>query len=271
METPQQAANSLNTVFRKPLRMRCIEAIRKFALIAPNDHIAVCVSGGKDSMLLASLLRELQIHGEVPFTVECIAMDPGYSPANRQLLEENAAKLGISLHIFETDVFRIAEKHSKKPCFLCAKMRRGWLYAKAKELGCTKIALGHHYDDAVETILMAMIYGGQIQTMLPRLKSDNFAGMELIRPLYFVREADIIAWAKYNDLHFMNCACAVTEKRAEGEGSKRAEVKKLIAQLCENNPQIKQNIMNSVKNINTAQVLGYHIGDTHYDFMDAFS
>ncbi len=266
--TTGQASHCLNTVFRKSLRMRCIEAIRTYQLLQAGDRIAVCVSGGKDSMLLATLLRELQLHGDIPFSIECIAMDPGYSAENRRRLEENAAQLDLPLHIFETDVFRVAEKHGKNPCFLCAKMRRGWLYSKAQALGCQKIALGHHYDDVVETILMAMVYGGQIQTMLPRLYSDHFPGMELIRPLYLVRETDIIDWVNYNQLSFLDCACAVTQKRQE---SKRAEVKRIIAQLCDDNPQIKQNIMNSVKNINVHQVLGYRKDGISHSFLEQFT
>lgn len=270
MTVCQQAERSLNTVFRRSIRNRVADAIRQYALLQEGDRVAVCISGGKDSMLLAKCLQELQRHGDFPFDLEYLTMDPGYSPENRRKLEENAAALGIPLHVFETDVFRVAERHGKNPCFLCAKMRRGWLYAKARELGCNKIALGHHYDDVVETILMAMVYGGQIQTMMPRLHSENYEGMELIRPLYLVREADVVAWTEANGLAFLGCVCAVTAKRSDGEGSKRTEVKRLIAGLCEGNPQIKQNIMNSVKNINLSQVLGYHIGNTKRNFLDDY-
>ncbi|WP_087065519.1 tRNA lysidine(34) synthetase [Intestinibacillus massiliensis] len=269
MTVCQQAERSLNTVFRKRIRNRVAEAVKGYGLLREGDRVAVCISGGKDSMLLAKCLQELQRHGDFPFHLEYLTMDPGYSPANRRRIEENAGALGIPLHIFETNVFRVAERHGKNPCFLCAKMRRGWLYAKARELGCNKIALGHHYDDVVETILMAMVYGGQVQTMLPKLKSDHYEGLELIRPLYLVREEDVIAWAEANGLSFLGCACAVMEQRGEG-GSKRAEVKRLIAMLCEGNPQIKQNIMNSVKNINLSQVLGYHKGNTFRTFLDDY-
>lgn len=270
MTVSQEAERSLNTVFRRTIRNRVVDAIKQYQLLQTGDRVAVCISGGKDSMLLAKCLQELQHHGDFPFHLEYLTMDPGYSAANRRRLMENAALLGIPLHVFETNVFRVAGRHGKNPCFLCAKMRRGWLYAKAQELGCNKIALGHHYDDVVETILMAMVYGGQIQTMMPKLRSDHYEGLELIRPLYLVREADILAWVQANGLTFLGCACAVTEKRADGEGSKRAEIKQLIARLCEGNPQIRQNIMNSVKNINLCQVLGYHKGNTKCNFLDDY-
>lgn len=266
-----EAARSLNTTFHRSIRAKVLDAIAQYALIAPHDNIAVCISGGKDSMLLAKVLQEVQAHGDVPFSLRFLSMDPGYSPQNRAKLEENAAKLHIPLEIFRTDVFRIADTHAKNPCFLCAKMRRGWLYTQARALGCNKIALGHHFDDVAETILMAMVYGGQVQTMMPKLHAEHYPGMELIRPLYLVHERDVIAWAAHNGLSFLDCACAVSARRGEGEGSKRAEIKALIARLGEGNPQIKQNIVNSVKNIDLTRVLGYHIRDTKSNFLDFYN
>lgn len=271
MTLSDEAARSLNTVFRRSIRNRVAQAVETYRLLEAGDRVAVCVSGGKDSMLLAKVMQELAAHGGVPVSLRFLAMDPGYSPANRALLIENARALGVPLELFETNVFRVADRHAKNPCFLCAKMRRGWLYTQARALGCNKIALGHHYDDVVETILMAMLYGGQVQTMLPKLKSDNYAGMELIRPLFLVWERDIIAWAERHGLRFLDCACSVSARRGEGEGSKRAEVKALIARLGEGNPQIKQNILNSVKNIDLAHVLGYHLGETKRTFLDNYN
>lgn len=270
MTIAEQVEHSLHTTFRKRIRNRVVEAVRQYKLLRVGDRVAVCISGGKDSMLLAKCMQELQRHGDFPFHLEYLTMDPGYSPENRRKIEENAALLGIPLHIFETDVFRVSARHGKNPCFLCAKMRRGWLYAKAQEIGCNKIALGHHYDDVAETILMAMLYGGQVQTMLPKLHSDNFPGLELIRPLYLVHESDVLDWVQQSGLTFLGCACAAEQARGAEEGSKRAEIKRLIAQLCAGNPQIRQNIMNSVKNINLSQVLGYHKGNTIRTFLDDY-
>lgn len=271
MAAQNEAARCLNTVFHRSIRAKVSEAVSAYELISPGDRIAVCVSGGKDSMLLCLVLRELQAHGRVPFSLRFLAMDPGYSPENRARLEQNAAQLAIPLEIFETNILRIADRHAKNPCFLCAKMRRGALYAQAQALGCNKIALGHHADDAAETVLMAMLYGGQVQTMLPKLRADNYEGMELIRPLYHVHERHIRDWAAANGLDFLDCACAVSARREEGEGSKRAEIKALIAHLCEGNPQVKQNILNSVKNIDLSRVLGYRLGDTKRSFLDDYN
>ncbi len=266
-----EAARSLNTVFHRSIRAKVREAIAQYALIEPGDRIAVCVSGGKDSLLLAKVLQEVQAHGSTPFSLRFLSMDPGYSPENRARLEENAATLQLPLEIFQTEVFRIAERHAKNPCFLCAKMRRGWLYTQARALGCNKIALGHHFDDVAETILMGMLYGGQVQTMMPKLRADHYPGMQLIRPLYLVHERDIRAWADAIGLSCLDCACAVSARRGEGEGSKRAEVKALLARLGEGNPQIRQNIVNSVKNIDLTRVIGYHIGDTKSNFLDFYN
>lgn len=269
MALSDEAARSLNTVYRRSIRNRVAEAMAEYALLESGDRVAVCISGGKDSMLLAKVMQEFAAHGGIPVTLQFLAMDPGYSAENRALLEANARALGVPLRIFETDVFHVAGRHAKNPCFLCAKMRRGWLYTQARALGCNKIALGHHYDDAVETILMAMLYGGQVQTMLPKLKSDHYAGMELIRPLFLVREADILDWAARHGLRFLDCACSVAAKR--GGDSKRAEVKTLIARLCEGNPQIKQNILNSVKRIDLAHVLGYRFDGQERTFLDDYN
>lgn len=258
------AAQVLSTQFSKSIRRRCADAIAQYQLICPQDKIAVCVSGGKDSMLLAIVLRELQQHGLIPFSLVFLAMDPGYSPQARAHIVHNAQQLQLDLQFFDTDIFRVVRRHSKNPCFLCAKMRRGWLYSQAQALGCNKIALGHHYDDIVETILMSMIYGGQIQTMLPRVDSANFPGMQLIRPLYFVRQADIQAWVQACQLDFTGCSCTASVRQ---ESSKRLVIRQLIAQLCQTNPQIKQNIMHSVQNIDLRKVLGAHWDEQQFEVM----
>ncbi len=234
------------------------KAIVEYGLVKPNDKIAVCMSGGKDSALMAKLFQELKRHNKFPFELVFLVMDPGYSPANRAKIEENARLLNIPITIFETDIFENVFEIEKSPCYLCARMRRGHLYAKAKELGCNKIALGHHYDDVIETILMGMLYGGQVQTMLPKLKSANFEGMELIRPMYFVREKDIIAWREEYGLEFLRCACKFTADLAEGEvDGKRQKVKELIRTLKAEDPQIEQNIFKSVENVTLATVIAY--------------
>lgn len=259
----------LNTAFSRTIRDRAARAVREYGMIAPGDRIAVCVSGGKDSMLLALVLQELAAHGGTPFTLRFLGMDPGYAPESRARLIENARRLGLSLHLFETDVFRVAVRHAKNPCFLCAKMRRGHLYQQAQSLGCNKIALGHHYDDVVETILMGMVYGGQVQTMLPRLQSAHFAGMELIRPLYQVREADIVAFFEPFGLSFLDCACPARARTAGA--SKRAEIRRMIERLCQDNPQIKQNIFNSVRRIDLRHVLGWTDGHTESNYMEIYN
>lgn len=263
-----QVARSLNTKYNKTIRSKVVSTIKEYKMIQSGDKIAVCVSGGKDSMLLCKIMQDLQSHGKTPFDLCFISMNPGYNKENLTLLTDNAQKLGIPLEIFETNVFQVAENHAKNPCFLCAKMRRGWLYTKAQEMGCNKIALGHHFDDVVETILMAMIYGGQVQTMMPRLKADNFDNMELIRPLYNVHECDIIEWTNEHQLKFLDCACSVTQKKSSDDVSKRAQIKELIANLCTQNGQIKQNILNSVKNIDLTRVIGYRIDGNKHNFLD---
>ncbi len=247
---------------RKPFARRLfkpfVKAIAEYQLVAPNDRIAVCMSGGKDSMLMAKLFQELKRHNKFPFELVFLVMDPGYAPENRALLEENAEALGVPVTVFSTDIFENVLKIEKSPCYICARMRRGYLYAQAKALGCNKIALGHHFDDVIETILMGMLYGGQIQTMLPKLKSTNFEGMELIRPMYYVREKDIIAWREEYGLRFLRCACKFTSDVARGDtDGKRQKVKELIRRLKAEDPQIEQNIFKSVENVSLATVIAY--------------
>ncbi len=232
------------------------------------------ISGGKDSMLMAKLFQELKKHNKFPFEVKFLVMDPGYSPENRQVIEENARKLKIPIQIFESDIFDAVYTIEKSPCYLCARMRRGHLYTFAKQLGCNKIALGHHYDDVIETILMGMLYGAQVQTMMPKLHSTNFEGMELIRPLYLVREDDIKAWRDYNNLHFIQCACKFTDTcttcNNEENQSKRVEVKELIRTLKEKNPFVESNIFKSVENVNLDTVVAYKQGGVRHHFLDTY-
>ena len=249
-------------------------AVKRYELVQAGDKIAVCISGGKDSMLMAKLMQELQRHSDVPFELVFLVMDPGYNEINRQKIESNAALLNIPITIFETDVFAVANNSDKSPCYLCARMRRGHLYKKAQELGCNKIALGHHYDDVIETILMGMLYGAQVQTMMPKLHSTNFEGMELIRPLYLVREDDIKAWRDYNGLHFIQCACKFTDTcttcNNEENRSKRVEIKQLIANLKKVNPFVEANIFKSVENVNLATVVAYKKDGIKHSFLDHY-
>ena len=240
-----------------------------------GDKVAVCISGGKDSMLMAKLFQEIKRHNKFQFELVFLVMDPGYSPMNRQVIENNAKIMGIPLTIFESNIFEAVYEIEKSPCYLCARMRRGYLYSKAKELGCNKIALGHHYDDVIETILMGMLYGGQVQTMMPKLHSSNFEGMELIRPLYLIREDDIKKWRDYNDLHFIQCACRFTDTcttcREDGSvGSKRMEIKNLIAQLKKTNPYVESNIFKSVENVNLSTVIAYKKDGVKHFFADEY-
>lgn len=265
--TPQEAAErSLIKKYRKELWNPFIAAVKRYELIAPGDRIAVCISGGKDSMVLAKLMQELQRHTEQPFELVFLVMDPGYAPANRALIEENAARLGIPITVFRSDIFDVAYQVEKNPCYLCARMRRGFLYSKAQELGCNKIALGHHYDDVIETVLMGMLYGGKIKTMMPKLRSANHLGMELVRPLYLVREADIVRWRDENGLQFIHCACPLATTC--DDGSKRDEVKALIGQLSQTNPQVAANIFHSVDNVNLDAVTGYSWAGEHHGFLE---
>ena len=266
---------SIRKKFHKELFSRFAKGIREYDLIQEHDKIAVCISGGKDSMLMAKLFQELLRHHKFPFEVLFLVMDPGYNRENRLKIEENARLMKIPITIFESDIFNAVYDIEKSPCYLCARMRRGYLYSKAKELGCNKIALGHHYDDVIETILMGMLYGGQVQTMMPKLHSTNFEGMELIRPMYLIREADIKRWRDYNGLSFLQCACRFTEACAlSGEGggdvSKRLEVKKLIEELKKVNPSVESNIFRSVENVNLSTVIAYKEQGVKHSFLEKY-
>ena len=259
MERHQLIERSIIKKYRKTIWNNFVGAIKDYGLISEGDRIAVCISGGKDSMLLAKCMQHLQKYSDFEFGVEYIAMDPGYTAENRQKIVENAEILNIPVKIFESPIFHSVETAGgASPCYLCARMRRGYLYKQAQELGCNKIALGHHFDDASETTLMSMLYGAEIKTMMPKLKSTNFEGMELIRPLYMVREKEIISWARYNELEFIRCACSVTEKNeANCDGSKRQTVKELIRELKADNDNVDMNIFKSIHNVNLATVIGY--------------
>ncbi len=260
----QDIRRTLQREFVRTLRRPFMDAVQEYGLVQAGDRVAVCISGGKDSMLLALLMQDLQ--RTVDCTLVFLAMDPGYTPAGRAQLEDNARQLGLPLEVFGTDVLRVAGNHAAEhPCFLCAKMRRGHLYAAAQARGCNKIALGHHYDDAIETVLMGLLYGGQVQAMLPRVRAKNYAGMELIRPLYFVREREVQAWADFCGLTFLPCDCPA---KARGGDTKRAEIKALIAALAAENPQVEANILNAVKNVDTAKILGWRDGNGRHSFLD---
>lgn len=260
--------------FKEKLFNRFTKAIVEFNMVEPEDKIAVCISGGKDSMLLAKLFQELKRHDKFPFELVFLVMDPGYNEANRKKIEENAKITGVPITVFETEIFDSVYNVEKSPCYLCARMRRGYLYKKAKELGCNKIALGHHFDDVIETTLMSMLWGGQVQTMMPKLKSKNYEGMELIRPLYYVREEDIIAWRDYNELEFLRCACRFTEKteaeNGESSESKRLETKKIIKDLKKTNPNIEANIFNSMRNVYIDAVITYKKNGKAHFFLDEY-
>ena len=253
---------SIRKKFHKQLFTPFAKAINRYGLLKEGDKVAVCISGGKDSMLMAKLFQELKRHNKYPFELVFLVMDPGYNDMNRKVIEQNAEMLGVPITVFETTIFDSVYELDKNPCYLCARMRRGHLYSKARELGCNKIALGHHYDDVIETILMGMLYGAQMQTMMPKLHSTNFEGMELIRPMYLIREADILHWRDYNSLHFIQCACRFTDTcsscREDGSAvSKRMEIKQLIAQLKKINPVVEANIFRSAENVNLNTVISY--------------
>ena len=272
MEKYKEIERSIIKKFRKEIWANFISAIQEYELIKENDKIMVCISGGKDSFLLAKCIQELQIHGKFPFEAHFVCMDPGYNKENRKLIEDNAKLLNIPIEIFESDIFDIVVKQDKSPCYLCARMRRGCLYNHAKELGCNKIALGHHLDDAIETTLLSMFYGAEIKTMMPKLHSENFEGLELIRPLYKIREKDIISWKKYNDLTFLNCACKFTDEvhNKDEDKSKRLKVKKLVEELKKDNDRIDYNIFKSVDNINLDCVLGTKENGIYKSFLDKY-
>ncbi|MBQ8559153.1 MAG: ATPase [Tyzzerella sp.] len=272
-EKTKEIERSIIKKFRKPIWRKFTKAVTEYQLVQEGDKIAVCISGGKDSMLMAKLFQELQRHGKIPFEVVFLVMNPGYNQDNWKIIQDNAKILGIPLTVFESDIFNIVAGVEKNPCYLCARMRRGYLYSHAKKLGCNKIALGHHFDDVIETVLMGMLYSGKVETMMPKLHSTNFEGMELIRPLYMVKEADIKAWRDYNRLHFIQCACRFTENCATcggGRGSKRDEMKELIAKFRETSDVIEYNIFKSVHNINLRKVIGYHKDEMSYNFLDDY-
>ena len=271
LEPYQLIERSIQKKFHKVLWTPFITAIKQYELIAPGDRIAVCISGGKDSMLMAKLLQLLQRHSDVPFEVIDLVMDPGYNAVNRQKIESNAALLHIPVTIFETNIFDVTSGIEQSPCYLCARMPRGYLYSKARELGCNKIALGHHFNDVIETTVMSMFYGSQMQAMLPKLHSTNFEGMELIRPLYCIHEEDILAWKQYNDLEFIQCACRFTENCTMcGGGSKRQEVKILLRRLRRDNPNIERSIFNSIHSVNLDMMPGYKTGGVLHSFLENY-
>ena len=269
----EEIEKSLRKKFKKSVFTPFAKAINDFALIQEGDNICVCISGGKDSMIMAKLFQELKRHNKFPFSVQFLCMDPGYNEYNRKIIEENAKLLGIPLHFFESDIFESVFAIESSPCYVCARMRRGHLYSKAKELGCNKIALGHHFDDVIETVLMGMLYSGQFQAMMPKLHSTNFPGMELIRPLYYVREDDIKHWRDYNKLNFIQCACKFTETcstcHTDGTtSSKRLETKKLIAELKKTNPFIEKNIFRSTENVSKQTILGLKDKGVKHSFLE---
>ena len=271
-ERRKEAERSIIKLYRKELWSRFTQAVNRYELIKPGDRIAVCISGGKDSFLMAKLFQELYAHGERNFEVEYVTMDPGYDSRNRQKITENARLLGIELSRFESSIFDVTERAGDSPCYLCARMRRGALYAYAREHSCNKIALGHHYDDVIETILMGMLYGGQVQTMMPKLHSVNFPGMELIRPLYLIREDSIKKWASHNGLTFIRCACSLTARQEDDPQNqgKRREIKELIKSLHEKNPYTEANIFKSVENVNLSTIIAYKEEGRIHHFLDDY-
>ena len=274
--TPQETAErSLIKTYRKSLWNPFIAAVKRYELVSPGDHIAVCVSGGKDSFVLAKLMQELRKHTDRPFALTFLAMDPGYNPANRRVLEESAGRLGIPLTLFESDIFDVTVQVDKNPCYLCARMRRGCLYARARDLGCNKIALGHHFSDVIETTLLGLFYGAQLQAMPPKLRSKNFPGMELIRPLYCVHEDAIVRWRDYNELHFLQCACRFTEARdASGDGigeSKRQEIKLLLRELKKTNPNIEKSIFRAIHGVQLDTFPGFKYRGAAHTFTNIYN
>lgn len=274
-EKAAEIEQSLRKKFHRVIFSRFAKAVNTYDLIQPNDRIAVCISGGKDSMLMAKLFQELQRHGKFPFELVFLVMDPGYSPENRAIIESNAKLLQIPITIFETNIFNSVYNVENNPCYLCARMRRGHLYHQAEVLGCNKIALGHHFDDVIETILMSMIYGGQVETMMPKLHSANFPGMQLIRPMYLIREADIKHWCNYHNLRFIQCACRFTDtcttcNPSSNTSSKRQKIKQLIAELAEDNPQIEKNIFRSVENVHLNKIISYQQNKQFHSFLDDY-
>jgi len=271
LDSCQAIERSIIKKFRKELFAPFIHAIKEYEMIDENDKIAVCISGGKDSMLLAKLMQEILKHGEKKFSMIFLVMNPGYNKKNYDKIIENAKRLNLPITIFDTNIFDSVKNIEDSPCYLCARMRRGYLYAKAKELGCNKIALGHHFNDVIETILMSMFYGGEMKTMVPKVISKNFEGMELIRPMYYIKEENIIKWAKYNSLDFIRCACRFTENVSNEEKmSKRQEMKELIAKLKDINDNVDINILRSAENVNLDTILGYKKNGKIISFLDSY-
>ena len=274
MERYKEIERSIIKKYRKDIWSKFVKAVKDYELIKENDNIMVCISGGKDSFLLAKCMQELQRHGKFKFNIHYVVMNPGYNDYNRKFILDNAKLLNLSIEMFESDIFDVVTKvASKSPCYLCARMRRGYLYSKAKELGCNKIALGHHFNDVIETTLLSMFYGSEIKTMMPKLHSDNFPGLELIRPLYLVKEESIISWSEYNKLKFLNCACKFTEECSSknDDTSKRNEMKKLIKNLTKNNKNIDNNIFKALDNINLNCVLGVKENGKYKSFLEDYN
>lgn len=273
MEKYKEIERSIITTYRKEIWSKFVKAVSDYKLIEENDNVMVCISGGKDSFLLAKCIQELERHGNVKFNAHYVVMDPGYNEYNRNFILDNAKILNIPLEMFESDIFDVvANVDSKSPCYLCARMRRGYLYNHAKELGCNKIALGHHFDDVIETTLLSMFYGAEIKTMMPKLHSDNYEGIDLIRPLYLVKEASIIAWKNYNELTFINCACRFTEgcSLINDGTSKRKEMKELIKNLRKINPSVDANIFKAMDNVNMNCILSWHKDGVNHSFLDDY-
>lgn len=275
MERYEEIEKSLKKKYRNSIWCRFTSGINEYQLVKEGDKIAVCISGGKDSMLMAKLFQELKKHNKFEFELVFLVMDPGYNPLNREMIKKNLKLLNIEATIFQSQIFDSVADIEKSPCYLCARMRRGHLYHHAKELGCNKIALGHHYDDVIETILMGMLYGGQIQTMMPKLKSSNFENMELIRPMYLIREEAIISWKLHNDLQFIQCACRFTENCMisdnKGGASKRQEMKTLLKKFRQTSPYIESNIFKSVENVNLNTIISYKQDGVKHHFLDRFN
>jgi tRNA 2-thiocytidine biosynthesis protein TtcA len=273
MDRHKEIEKSIIKKYRKEIWTKFTSAINEYELVNEGDRIAVCISGGKDSMILGKCMQELQRHGKFKFDLKFLVMDPGYNPYNRQLIIDNAKLLDLPITIFNSNIFEVVTNVNESPCYLCARMRRGYLYKNAQDLGCNKIALGHHFDDMIETTLMSMLYSGQFKTMMPKLHSTNFEGMELIRPLYKIKEADIIAWKNYNNLQFLQCACRFTENCMTDDtksSSKRQEMKTLINQFRQTNPIIEMNIFRSAHNVNLDTVVGYVTNKQKHNFLDKY-
>lgn len=273
MEKYQEVERSIIKKYRKDIWSKFVKAVKEYYLINENDKVMVCISGGKDSFLMAKCIQEIKKHGKINFEAKYVVMNPGYNEANKELILKNAKELNIPIEMFESDIFNVVDNvESKSPCYLCARMRRGYLYSKAQELGCNKIALGHHFDDVIETTLLSMFYGAEVKTMLPKLHSENFKGIELIRPLYLVKEKDIISWVKSNELTFLNCACRFTERNnnQDDDSGKRVEMKELIKHMRKSNPNIDHNLFTSLANINLDAVLGYRKDGVLHSFLDNY-